>query len=104
MSREWEYIENHKDTLTNQFLQCSKEYTAINVTVKKEILEALVVKTWNARHGVVLKAQCDKKTAQGGENHTGISLQGGLKGTKVGCKVSEDLKLKEEQRIMCRES
>jgi hypothetical protein len=43
-----------------------------------------------------VKAQCDKETARGEENHTGISLQDGLKGTKVGCKVNEDLKLKEE--------
>jgi hypothetical protein len=32
----------------------------------------------------------------GGTNHSGISLQGELKGTKVGCKVNDDLKLKEE--------
>jgi hypothetical protein len=54
------------------------------------------VKTGNAWHGAEVKAQHDKKTARGGENHTGISLQGGLKGTKVGCKISEDLKVKEE--------
>jgi hypothetical protein len=78
------------------------------MTAKKEILEALgccedmECKAWSRAEGPA--KQCDKKTAHGGENHTGISLQGGLKGTKVGCKVSEDLKLKEEQRIMCRES
>lgn len=96
LSRGWERVESHKGTLMNQLLQCSKKYTAIDVKPKKKILEALVVKTRNARHGVELKAQCDKKTARGGESHTGVSLRGGLKGTKVGCKVSADLKLKEE--------
>jgi hypothetical protein len=55
------------------------------------------MKMWNARHGVEVKAWSDKKTAQGGENHRRISLWGGLKGTKVGCRVSVDLKLKEEE-------
>jgi hypothetical protein len=92
----WEHIENHKDSLTKQFLECGKHYTAIDVKAKEKILETLLVKTRNARHGAEVKARRDKKTARGGENHSGISLRGGLKGTKVGCKVNENLKLKEE--------
>jgi hypothetical protein len=62
----------------------------------EKILESLLVKTRNARHGVEVKARRDKKIACGGDNHSGISLRGGLKGTKVGCKLGEDLKLKDE--------
>jgi hypothetical protein len=38
----------------------------------------------------------DRKTKCGGTNHSGILLKGELKGTKVGYKVNDDLKLKEE--------
>jgi hypothetical protein len=41
-----------------------------------------------ACHQPMVKARRDKKTARGGENHSGMSLWGGLKGTKVGCKVN----------------
>jgi hypothetical protein len=64
--------------------------------LKGHYCESVLHPQQNAWHGVEVKAQCDKETARGEENHTGISLQDGLKGTKVGRKVNEDLKLKEE--------
>jgi hypothetical protein len=98
VTRGWAYIGKKKEALRNQFLECSKNYTKIDVSEKEQILEALVEKTRNARFSAEVKARRDKKTKRGGANHCGISLRGGLQGTKVGCKVNEELKLKEEAR------
>jgi hypothetical protein len=55
MKNGWEYSENHKDSLTKQFLESGKNYTAIEVKAKEKMLETLVVKTRNEWHGVELK-------------------------------------------------
>mmetsp|Transcript_21594 Transcript_21594/g.39154 ORF Transcript_21594/g.39154 Transcript_21594/m.39154 type:complete len:93 (-) Transcript_21594:43-321(-) len=88
----WCFIENDKDNLTNRFLECSKHYTDIDEKASQgEDTERLVVKTRNnARYSVEIKARREKKTDRGGKSHVGISLRGGLQGTKVGCKIDDD--------------
>jgi hypothetical protein len=66
------------------------------VSAKEKILKTLVEKMRNARFWAEVEAWGERKTKHGGTNHSGILLQGGLKGTKVRCNVNDDLKLKEE--------
>jgi hypothetical protein len=66
------------------------------VSAKEKILKTLVEKMRNAWFRAEVEAWGDRKTKHGGTNHSGILLQGGLKGTKVRFKVNDDLKLKEE--------
>jgi hypothetical protein len=42
LKRGWDYIEKHKDALTTQFLECSKDHTEIDIKAKEKIHETLV--------------------------------------------------------------
>jgi len=91
----WAYIEKEMESLRQQFLECAKNFTAIDEKTKLKTLKKLVEKTRNARFGVVTNARRDEKTRRGGKNHVGTTHRGGMKSTKEGSKVNKELKLSE---------
>jgi len=88
----WAHVNQNMESLKSQFLECHKEYTAIDVSAKLTILQRLVEKTRNARFGVEVNARSEK-TKRGGKNYVGMTHRGQLKGSKVGSRVNKELKM-----------
>jgi hypothetical protein len=44
----WVYLDQNKEALKKQFLECSNNFRAIDVSAKEKILKTLVEKTHNA--------------------------------------------------------
>jgi hypothetical protein len=52
----WVYLDQNKETLKKQFLECCNNFRAIDVSAKEKILKTLVEKMRNARFWAEVEA------------------------------------------------
>jgi hypothetical protein len=92
------YIEKNVESLTRQFLECDKSFTAISRKEKAEILDRLVEKTCNAQQSIIVKARSAESTKRGGSNYAGLAHRAEMAATKEGSKAAKELKLKKKEK------